>query len=263
MSTMQIEHVMALVRSVPGSFARSLCLRPAPVPIDVGLARRQHERYVAALAGQVEVLALPADEDSPDCCFIEDTAVVIGDRALVTHPGAPSRRGETAATLATLRSLGLRCAVMAPQATLDGGDVLVCDRFIFVGMSGRTSEGALREVGAAFPGHEVVPVPVAAGLHLKSAITRVTDRHFLVEDSPNGRRIFGAVSGAIRAALPIWVAEPHGANALRVGERILHLAGRPRLAESLAPLGLEPVPLDMSELEKADGGLTCLSILLL
>src|SRR5262245_53314154 len=113
----------ALVRPVPSSFAASLCLQPPPSPIDVTLAREQHGRYVEALARLVDhVVYLAPDEAYPDCCFVEDTAVVIGDRALVTRPGAPSRQGEQRATQKALFSLGLRCAALAPPATLDGGD---------------------------------------------------------------------------------------------------------------------------------------------
>lgn len=252
----------ALVRPVPASFSRSLCLSPPASPIDVERARAQHERYRAELARHVEqILELDGDEDYPDCCFVEDTAVVIGARALVTRPGAASRQGEPQATHEALQAAGLSCTAMAAPAALDGGDVLVSGRNIFVGISQRTNRAALGDLRRAFPEHALVPVPVDAGLHLKSAVTRVTERHFLVEDSPCGRQIFAAVAAAEPHASPIWVEEPHAANALRVGDAILHLAGRPALAAALSPLGLELVPLDMSELEKADGGLTCLSIL--
>lgn len=254
--------MLALVRPVPAAFASSLCLSPPPIPIDVARAQEQHQRYVAALAQHVSrVVALAPKDALPDSCFVEDTAVIIEDQALLTRPGAPSRRGEVASVLLALRALGLRCAVMAPPATLDGGDVLVSGETIFVGMSARSGPAAVAELQAAFPRHQVVPVPVEAGLHLKSAATQVSDRHFLVEESGAGRRIFAAIAAALPGALPLWTSEPHAANALRVGGALLHLGGRPRLAEALAPLGLPLVALDMSELEKADGGLTCLSLL--
>jgi dimethylargininase len=110
----------------------------------------------------------------------------------------------------------------------------------------------------------VVALPVEEGLHLKSALTQIDERHFLVEDGAAARRMWAGLLAAEPEAVPIWVEESHGANALRVGDALLHLANRPRLREALErlELGLELVALDMSELEKADGGLTCLSILL-
>lgn len=253
----------ALVRPVPRTFDRSLCLSPPPAPIEVARAQEQHRRYVAALREHTaEVVVLAAADELPDSCFVEDTAVVIGGRALITRPGAPSRQAEPPAVQLALQQLGLLCVVMEPPATLDGGDVLVSGETIFVGLSARTSPAALEAVRAAFPGWAVVAVPVEAGLHLKSAVTQVTERHFLVEDSGAGRRIFASIAAARPEALPLWVDEPHAANALRVGPAVLHLGGRPRLAEVLSRLEVRPVPLDMSELEKADGGLTCLSLLL-
>lgn len=255
---------VALVRGVSPSFARSLCMATPSEPIDVPRALAQHARYVAELGRRVaRVIELPADPALPDCCFVEDTAVVVGARALVTRPGAEARRGEPPATAVALRALGLAPIEMTAPATLDGGDVLVSGRTILVGRSTRTDEGGVAWLRRAFPEHAVLPLPVEGSLHLKSVVTEVAPGRFLVEDGDAGRIAWRELLRALPDARPTWVAEPHGANVLRVGDALFHLAGRPRLRAALEALalGLELVELDMSELEKADGGLTCLSVL--
>ncbi len=143
------------------------------------MAQLQHHEYRQTLASLgVEVVRIPADPAYPDCVFIEDTALVFDDIAVITRPGAPSRRGETRAVVDVLEQYRPLAHIEAP-ATLDGGDVLVLDDRIFVGISGRTNEAALAQL-RFHTRREVIPVNVRGCLHLKSAITRVSKDALLV-----------------------------------------------------------------------------------
>ena len=245
----------AWLRALPDSYPR--CVRTTSEPIDVALARAQHAAYADALADAgVSVVVLETDERCPDAVFIEDTAVLLGPEALITVPGAPSRRAEVPPVAEALeRSLALRR--LSPPATLDGGDVLrVGDRLI-VGLSERTSPAGalgLREVASPW-GLTVDALPVAAGLHLKSALTLA---------APD---LLVAVRGAFDLGpLGAWglqvleVDEPMGGNVLALGPRVLVSASAPETAALLRGQGLDVRVLNVSELHKGDGALTCLSL---
>lgn len=248
----------AIVRSVPASFAHALRAEPPEPPIDVARARAQHADYVRALAAAgVEVVAVAADEACPDCCFIEDVAVLLGDVALVTCPGAPSRRGEVDPVAAALATR-LEVVRMSAPATLDGGDCLRIGSTIYVGRSSRSNrEGIARlaeEAGAR--GLAVVPVDMPPGvLHLKSVCSPLGEDTVLVAE--------GGIPPATFAGARVLVApaaERHAANAVVVGGIALVAAGAPATHALVDAAGLSPVPVDTSELRKADGALTCLSI---
>lgn len=246
---------LCLVREVPASFDR--CLRSDPAPIDVTEARRQHAAYVEALrAAGCAVTILPADESCPDCCFVEDAAVVLGSHALATCIGAPSRRAESGPVAAALATQGLTTYLMSAPATLDGGDVLRAGGVLFVGLSGRTNAAGVARLteAARLDGLEVRTVPVAAGLHLKSACSLAAP-DLLVH-------LAGLDPGPFRAAglRCLAVAEPAGANALRLGDVLLVSAAAPRTAELLAREGIAVRAVAVGEFHKGDGALTCLSI---
>ncbi len=240
----------------PGD-AYAACLRSDPGPIDVALARTQHRAYVEALgAAGVGVEHLAPGLDAPDGCFIEDTAVVWDGGALVTRPGAPSRRGETPSVRAVLEAAGLDVVAMEAPATLDGGDVLRVGSRLLVGESARTNAAGVAALAAHAGrfGLSVETVPLRSGLHLKSALT-------LLEP---GVLLLGAgVEAEQLARLPVElipVTEPYGANVLALGRRVLVSAQAPVTAERIERRGLEPVTLDVSELHRGDGALTCLSL---
>jgi dimethylargininase len=245
---------LALVRGVPSSFARALAA--VPVAIDVERARAQHADYVAGLrALGLEILELPADDEAPDCCFVEDVCVVAGGRALLTVPGAPSRRREVEPVA---RALDRRCALarMAAPATLDGGDCLrLGDRF-YVGVSARTNDAGRAALAAAF-GLEVVPVPLPPGtLHLKSVCSALADDLVLVAA--------GTIAPAVFAGARVVVApEAIAANAVAHGGAALVAAGCPETRARVEAAGFRTVTVDTSELRKADGALTCLSVVML
>jgi dimethylargininase len=246
--------VVAIVRRVPRSFASALSATPPDPPIDVTLAREQHAEYRGALeACGREVRVIAADEACPDCCFIEDTAVIAGGVALITNPGAPSRRAECD-PVAKLLAEYVEVVRMGGDATLDGGDCMRVGTRIFVGRSARTNAAGVAKLAEVFAarGFTIVAIDLPPSvLHLKCVCAPL----------PDGR--ITAVEGFAFAdvgVVEIPRAEAYAANVLAVGERVLVSAGYPRTLERLA--GYDPIALDTSEMRKADGALTCLSLLL-
>lgn len=250
---------IALVRRMSRSY--SSCLREnAAAVIDVALATRQHEAYVAALrdAGVETRFVDPADE-LPDACFVEDTAVITGAHALLTIPGATSRQAE-GRMVAPALALACEVVPMTGSARLDGGDVLRVGDRLFVGLSARTNvEGAdaLADV-AARDGLTVTKVPLRAGLHLKSACTIASPSLVLCDASALDDETMAALRSTGSELLV--VPEPHGANALALGDRTLVSRAAPRTAELLVKRGLRVEALDLSEIHAGDGALTCLSL---
>jgi dimethylargininase len=248
----------ALLRGVPNSFTRAVTHRPADPPLDPARARRQHEGYRACLeAGGFATRLLPVDEAYPDCCFVEDTAVLLGGAALATRPGHPSRRGEVPAVAAALRAAMPVTEVSAP-ATLDGGDVLRAGRRLFIGLSERSSAAGAAALArfAALQGFEVVPVPLSGILHLKSGVTALDDETLLAFP---GAVDPGAFAGL--RVLEVGGEDPEAANVVRLPDgRILVVAHLPQSAAAVRAAGFTPVACDVSEFARADGGLTCLSL---
>ncbi len=250
---------IALTREVSPAIGRcELTCRPR-APIDFGLAVAQHEAYCASLSGLgLDVLRLPAHPDCPDCCFVEDTAVVLDELAILGRPGAPSRRPELPAVEAALHAYRTVQRIEAP-ATLDGGDVLAVERDLYVGLSTRTNaEGlaALRRIVEPL-GYGVTAVEVKGCLHLKSAVTWLGGDALLA--CPHR---FDAAALRRLGVIEVAADEPEAANILAVRGRILAHAGFPRTADLLAARGYDLLPLDVSEFLKAEAGVTCKSLLL-
>jgi dimethylargininase len=252
--------MIALVRQVSPRLSEALVRRPGDRPADPAGAAAEHAAYVAALrAAGAEVRVVPPEPSSPDDCFIEDTVVVAGGTALLTRPGAARRRAEVDGVAAALPA-HLRVVRLAAPATLDGGDVLRVGRTIFVGLSGRTNEAALDGLEAAFApeGFRVVPLPVGEALHLKCFASPLGD------DAVLWTRGAGD-PGPIRAVAEIIEVEPeesYAANAVVVGRTALVAAGFPGVAAAARARGLDVVAVSTRELARADGSLTCLSVLL-
>ncbi len=248
----------AIVRAVPASFVDALAAAPPDPPLDAARASAQQTAYAAALAGLgVELVALEADEACPDCCFVEDTAVVLGDAALVTRPGAPTRRAEVPAVAAALAAR-LEIHRMDPPATLDGGDCMRVGRTIFVGRSGRTNGAGIDRLAevAAPRGFTVVPVAMPPGvLHLKTVCSPLPGERVLLAPGTLSPETF-----APARVLLVPAAEAHAANVVAIGDRVLVAAGAPGTAALLEEAGLGVVAVDTSELRRADAALTCLSI---
>ncbi|HMA37267.1 MAG TPA: arginine deiminase family protein [Chloroflexia bacterium] len=228
------------------------------VPIDVARARHQHTVYCTTLrALGVAVQTLPAAPDLPDAVFVEDTAVVVDEIAVIARLGAPSRRSEVAdvaTALAAYRPLG----VLRAPAQLDGGDVLRVGRTLYVGTSGRTNAAGVAQLRALLApyGYQVQPVALHGCLHLKSACTALDATTLLVNDAWVDPAIFAGLR-----VLRVPPAEPWAANVLAVADQVLLPAGNPATQALLAAHGFAVTPLDISELQKAEAALTCQSIL--
>jgi len=264
--------LLAFTRAVPPSIGRCELTYIAREPIDYARAVQEHAAYEACLrALGCEVRRLPDAPDLPDSVFVEDTAIVFDDLAVITRPGAASRRPELDAMAAALGP-HRRLAFIESPGTLDGGDVLVTPGRVFVGISGRTNPDGVRQLATHLAplGLDVLPVPVSGCLHLKSAVTLAGHR-------PGARGSQGATSDTILVINPAWVdpavfaglalievdpQEPAAANVLRIADRLVCAEAHPRTRQRLEAYGLPTVAVPAAELAKAEGGVTCCSVML-
>ena len=246
----------ALVRRPGPRLADGLLTHLERVPVDVDLARRQWQGYVDALRAEGwETIEVPPADDCPDAVFVEDTVVMYGDLAVVTRPGADERKPETAATEATLRDLGYRIARIEAPGTLDGGDVLKHGNTVWVGLGGRTNREGLDQLAAHLAplGARTVGVPVSLVLHLKSAVTALPDGTVLgyppLVDDPSAWERF------------LEVPEEPGAHVVVLdASTVLMSTSAPATRALLEDRGLRVVAVDISEYEKLEGCVTCLSV---
>jgi dimethylargininase len=251
-----MESRRALVRRPSPRLAEGLLTHLARTPVDVVLAHRQWIDYVAALADSGwQTVEVPPADDCPDSVFVEDTVVMYADRAVITRPGADERKPETAATDRVLRDLGYDVVRIEAPGTLDGGDVLKHDGTVWVGLGGRTNQQGMDQLTEHLVpyGADVVAVPLRKVLHLKSAVTALPDGTVLgypplVDDAE---------------VWPAFLAVPEepGAHVVLLGDdRVLMSTSAPRTARLLEERGLEVVAVDISEYEKLEGCVTCLSV---
>jgi len=227
-------------------------------PIDVDVARAQHAAYEAALAHLgCRIERLPAEPDLPDSVFVEDAAVVLDDVAILTRPGAESRRGERPTIERALAPYRDVVAIEAP-GIVDGGDVLVTGRDVWIGLTTRSDRHAIEQFqdAVANHGYRVHAIEVTGCLHLKSAVTVAGDDLLLA--NPN-RVDVDRFDG--QRCIAVDPTEPDGANVVRIGGSVLAAAAFPQTAERLADAGLDVHLVDASELARAEGALTCCSLL--
>jgi len=244
-----------VVREVPAAFASCITFRPVVPPLDPGLARLQHAAYTATLeAGGFAVTHAPVAPEHPDSPFIEDTAVVVGHRALITNPGHPSRRGEITG-MAEVLSRWVSVATMT-EGTLDGGDVLQAGGKVFVGDSLRSDGAGIAALTRFCAPLEVVPIPVRATLHLKSGVSALDPETVLWHPAACDRR---DLSGVGVVAVP--GDDPEAANVVRLPDGSILVGQHHRTtADLVGSLGYRVRLVDVSEFARADGGLTCLSL---
>lgn len=229
----------------------------ARTAIDTARAAEQHRAYQRTLAVTgCRVLVLEAEPGMPDSVFVEDVAVVVDEVAVMTRPGAESRRAEGGAVAELLARYRPMRHIVAP-GTLDGGDVLRMGRVLFVGRSARTNDDGiaqLTEILAPF-GYEVRPVAMRDCLHLKSAVTAVGDDTMLLQPAWVDAAPFSAYR-----VIEVADDEPHAANTLRIGDAVLMPDCFPRTRQKLEVAGIATITVDVSELQKAEGAVTCCSI---
>ena len=246
----------ALVRQPGLTFPQALSEHPEKTGIDLITARHQHDGYVAALeqaGGKVKVL--PPQDHLPDATFVEDIAVVLEDKILLCPMKEYSRREEIQSAVTTLRKTHT-CVTIDSPATLDGGDVMVTPDSVFVGLSKRTNLRAIQAF-SELTTKKVVPVAVTKGLHLKSATTFIGNNLLVIDpkrvDASNLKQFD-------------WIVVPenesYSANCLALGKTVLMPAGFPNTREKIRAHGFKILELEMSEFEKADGGITCLSLII-
>lgn len=227
-------------------------------PIDAERAARQHRGYCDALrACGAQVLTLPPVDELPDSVFVEDTAIVLDEMAVLTRPGVESRRGEVGLIEADVARLRPVVKVL-PPATLEGGDVMRVGRTLYVGLSPRTNaEGAdvLRRFAAPH-GYEVVTVELRGCLHLKTGCSALDDATVLANAEWVDARAFGDCK-----VVGVDASEPWAANVLRVEDSVCVSAAFPRTAEMLRTRGYDVHAVEVSEFAKAEGGMTCMNLL--
>jgi len=250
---------IAITRKVSPAMARCELTHLARSPIDLELAASQHEAYERALSKLgCCVVSLPAAPDLPDSVFVEDTAVVVDEVAVITRPGARSRRPETASGAAVLAKYRTVVTIEAP-GRLDGGDVLRLGRRVLVGLTDRTNREGIVQLGALLSphGYVVEAVPVSGCLHLKSAVTQVAPDTVLVNAAWVDPSVFSSFT-----RIEVDPGEPYAANALLVGDTVLYPEAFPYTAAQLDRAGVRIATVEVSELAKAEGAVTCCSILL-
>jgi len=227
-------------------------------PIDLQIAVAQHHAYEDLLAKLgASVISLPAEPDLPDSMFVEDPAIVLDELAVIFPLGTESRRLE-AASLAQAISKFRKLERVTLPGTLEGGDILRIDRKLFVGVTERSNAEGIRQLSAILAPHhyEVIAVPVTGCLHLKSAVTSLGRDTLLAN-----RAWFDPAPFSAYDWIEVDPAEPHAANALAFGNTIIFPTSFSRTRARIESAGFHVTPLDISELQKAESGLTCSSLI--
>ncbi len=249
---------VAITREVSPQIGRCELTYQVREPINIDLARMQHHQYEECLTSLgCTVCRLPAEPELPDSVFVEDAAIVLDELALITRPGAESRRAEIESIAQALRPYRQLAYIEAP-GILDGGDVLRLGRKLYVGLSRRSSQAAIQQMQdllAGF-GYTVTGVQVKDCLHLKSAVTQVAEDTLLV----NRNWVEGDLFGPVRM-IDVDACEPFAANALAIGEVVVFPSAYAATRMRLETHGIKVCPVDVSELAKAEGGVTCCSLI--
>jgi dimethylargininase len=250
--------IRAIVRKISRSLANCELCHLARGPINPALAQKQHDGYVRALqAHGVEVFQLPEEPELPDAAFVEDTAIILDEIAIICRPARRSRCPEIGSIAKFVETIRKNYAIQEP-GTLEGGDVLSIGKYLFVGLSTRTNrDGVVQLEQTVRPfGYRVIPVAIKDCLHLKTGVTAVNEETLLA--NPEWIEI-----SAFRGfkVIPVPEQEPWGANTLSVGAKTLVAAAAPQTIETLANKGCDVQAVDISEIQKAEAGLTCLSVL--
>lgn len=246
------------MREVSPAIVRCELTHLARTPIDLALARAQHAEYVAALEAlgcRIEWLA--PEPELPDAVFVEDTAIVLDELAVISRPGAESRQAELGSVIAVLGRYRPLHHITAP-GTLDGGDVLLAGRALYVGQTPRTNTEGISQLAAIVTrqGYAVCAMPVHGCLHLKSAATALDEDTVLINPEWTSTARFAG-----RRLIAIDPGEPFAANAVVVGGELIHAAEFPGTRDILINAGHAVRPVPASELAKAEGGVTCCSLL--
>jgi dimethylargininase len=248
----------AITRKVSSALANCELSFIEREPIDMEKARAQHRAYESFLSNLgARVISLPEESELPDSMFVEDPAIVLDEMAVICSLGTESRRKEAPTIAATLEKFRKLAYIKLP-GTLEGGDVLRVGKKVFVGITARSNPEGTRQLAVILDhfGYELTAVPVAGCLHLKSAVTSL-GRNTLLGNRAwiDARRMQGFEWVDVDAT------EPHAANALTIGDRVMFPDSFPKTRAIMEARGFNVLPLDISELQKAESGLTCSSLL--
>ncbi|KAB2878499.1 dimethylargininase [bacterium] len=250
--------LIAITRNVSDRIAYCELTHLKRRPIDVSLARTQHRSYEQCLTELgCEVQTLPPEPDLPDSVFVEDTAVVLDELAIILRSGVESRRAETDSIARALSSYRQLFHITDP-GTVDGGDVLRVDKTVYVGMSGRSNKAGAEQMRQFLKpyGYDVRNAPVKGCLHLKSAVTQIAEQTLLINRNWVDSENFSA-----NKFIDIDPSEPYAANALWVNGTVIYPSLFPRTQRKLEEAGIKQRIVDVSELAKAEGALTCCSLI--
>ena len=256
-----------LMRAVPHSFSKALAGFFGSGPTDIQLAKKQHAAYVQALLDcGLEVTILPADENHPDCIFVEDQAIVIDGHVLLPVPGHPSRVAEQPpiAEFLSRQLNGFQVCGMFGDARMDGGDILRLGDIFFVGRSDRTNEQGIETLRDLLShlGHElrIIEIPTDKALHLTSISSTPTDNIILTAEGYLTPEDFGELPEGCEVIM-MPEGEVYGCNTIGFSNgKVLVADGYPTVVKTLKERGLEPIILDMGQIREADGSITCCSI---
>ncbi len=250
----------AIVRRPGPNFAEGVTTARLGKPI-FERALQQHEKYWRALeVCGLKIIFLEADPRFPDSTFVEDVAILTHRGAILTRPGAESRRGEVVGIRDTLAGYFTSVREIESPGTLDGGDICQAGSHFFIGISKRSNEEGARQLAQLLQQDgftaTFVGIKTTRGiLHLKSGLAYLGDNRLALIGELAGREEFAGYE-----IVPVEAAEGYAANCIRVNDSIIMPAGRPRFEATLRGLGYDVIPLDVSEFEKMDGGLSCLSL---
>jgi len=250
--------LIAITREVSRSIIHCELTHLERIPIDVQRARAQHAEYEAALKQLgLAVLSLPEEPTLADSVFVEDPALVLDECAIILRPGAVSRKPETESIAKALAPYRKLFTIEAP-ARVDGGDILRIDKQIYIGLSSRSDTNAIEQIQDFLQpyGYEVHAVMVNGCLHLKSAVTQVAQNTLLINSAWVDKKNFTGMK-----FIEIDPSEPHAANALLIGDTILYAKAFPKTRKKLEDAGIKIIDVSADELAKAEGALTCCSLI--
>ena len=250
---------IAITREVSSRFNECEITHIDRTPINVDIARVQHHEYIKALALLgYQVVELPAETDLPDSVFVEDTAFILDEVAVITRPGADSRKPETESIVQALSPYRSLVHITEP-ATVDGGDVLVLGENIYVGISTRSNDAAIRQIQELLNqyGYKVTGVEMHDCLHLKTAVTKVDEKTLLINPKWVDTHHFKDFDW-----IEVDPAEPFAANCLPIGEVIVYPTTFPMTQQKLEQKGFKIATVNVAELAKAEGAVTCCSLIL-
>jgi dimethylargininase len=250
---------IAITRKISESITSCELTHLERTPIDLRRAREQHQQYENALKSiGCEVISLPELPDLPDSVFVEDTAIILDEAAIITNPGAVSRRPEIDSIAEVLQPYRKLIHIQSP-ATVDGGDVLVVGKTIYVGLSSRSNLGAIEQMQNALKdfGYQVVGVEITGCLHLKSAMTMVSNDTLLINPDWVDKSLFGGMN-----FIEIDETEPSAANGLLISDVVIYPTNFPKTQKKLEVNGIKLVLVEADELAKAEGAVTCCSLIL-